>query len=130
MKVVNIKVKNIRPEYENLEEWCKDKNNIYIGRKAIVFISKENIKYRYPKNDSILHNPCKIGKYYNGIKVETRDIACDMFYKYMNEKLDNETETGIYHTAIKNLKDKNIGCFCFPERCHGDELVKIYKERF
>jgi hypothetical protein len=45
MSVVNVKVKHIRPEYANLKEWTSDLNNVYIGRRGIVFVNKE----RYPK---------------------------------------------------------------------------------
>ena len=34
-KIVNVKVSNIRPKYQNLKDWIEDKNNIYIGRKFI-----------------------------------------------------------------------------------------------
>ncbi len=131
MKVINVKVKYIRPQYKHLKEWCDSTDNVYIGRKLVVFIPMEDgTKRRYPEKDSILHNPYAIGKTYNGIKVENRDIACDMFYKYMNKKLDEENVDGVYHTAIKNLKGKNLGCWCHELRCHGDELIKIYNERF
>ncbi len=29
MKIVNVKVKFIRPQYENLSEWMEDENNVY-----------------------------------------------------------------------------------------------------
>lgn len=38
MSVVNVKVTYIRPSFMNLEEWCKDANNVYIGRKGVVFV--------------------------------------------------------------------------------------------
>ena len=28
------------------------------------------------------------------------------------------------------LKDKVLGCYCKPKSCHGDILVKLYKEKF
>ena len=57
--IVNVKVKHIRPlGYDNLKEWMKDPNNIYIDRRGIVFIDKE----RYPKRNSIWANSYKIGK--------------------------------------------------------------------
>ncbi len=40
MKIVNLKVANIRPKYKNLKEWMDDENNVYIGRKGIVFTEK------------------------------------------------------------------------------------------
>ena len=54
--VCNVKVKNIRPEYDNLKEWMYNSDNVYIGRKGIVFIDGE----RFPKSDSIWANPFKI----------------------------------------------------------------------
>ena len=41
MAVVNCKVANIRPKYENLQEWMEDPNNVYIGRGGIVFINNQ-----------------------------------------------------------------------------------------
>lgn len=44
--VSNVKMQFIKQKnYNNLKEWCEDPNNIYIGRKGIVFINKE----RYQK---------------------------------------------------------------------------------
>ena len=45
MSVVNVKVNCIRPKYNNLEEWMTDPNNVYIGRKGIVFINSERFRY-------------------------------------------------------------------------------------
>jgi hypothetical protein len=30
---------------------------------------------------------------------------------------------------ISELKDKVLGCWCSPQSCHGDVLVKILKEQ-
>lgn len=52
--VCNVKVADIRPTYKDLKEWCADENNVYIGRKGIVFITDEaGTKERYPKQDSL-----------------------------------------------------------------------------
>ena len=56
--VVCVKVASLRPKYNNLKEWMADSNNVYIGRRGIVFIKGE----RFPKKDSIWANPYKIGK--------------------------------------------------------------------
>ena len=42
MQVVNVKVKYIRPKYQNLSEWINDPNNEYIGRASIVPKTKLN----------------------------------------------------------------------------------------
>ena len=69
-KVVNCKVKYIRAlGFNNLKEWCDDENNIYIGRKGIVFVDTDKIdengkkiKERFPKYNSLFANPFKVKK--------------------------------------------------------------------
>ncbi len=113
--VQNVKVANIRPKYDNLQEWCNDPSNVYIGRKGIVFINKE----RYPKEDSIWANPFKI------TSITNRQQVLQEYESYIRKKLDSD------NTLIQkllDLKDKNLGCWCKPEQCHGDVLVKLINE--
>ncbi len=114
-KVINVKVANIRPEFNNLKDWCENSNNVYIGRKGIVFVDKK----RYPTQDSIWYNPYKIGK--DG----DRDEVIQKYEIYIRNRL--ETEVGLKDQLCK-LKDKNLGCWCAPEMCHGHVLVKILQE--
>ncbi len=114
-KVKNVKVVNIRPGFKDLKEWCEDPDNVYIGRRGIVFVDKK----RYPTEDSIWCNPYKIGK--DG----DRDEVIQKYEIYIRNRL--EKEVGL-KDELKRLKDKNLGCWCAPEPCHGDVLVKIFKE--
>ena len=62
-KVVNVKVKYIRPAFQNLRKWCEEPNNVYIGRSGVVFVPSESDstrKERYPKRNSIWANPFKV----------------------------------------------------------------------
>lgn len=111
-KVVCVKVKNIRPKYDNLKEWMRDKNNVYIGRRGIVFVDGE----RFPKKDSIWANPYKIGK--DG----TREEVIKKYKKYIKKKLESDSEL---LARLSKLKGKTLGCWCKPEKCHGDVLVEI-----
>lgn len=62
-KVVCVKVTNIRPKYTDLKEWSEDSDNVYIGRKGIVFIKNEDrSQERFPKKDSYYANPFKLNK--------------------------------------------------------------------
>jgi hypothetical protein len=115
MSVVNVKVSYIRPKYNNLKEWCKNSNNVYIGRKGIVFIDGA----RYPQKDSLWANPYKI------TKDETREDVIQKYEMYIRNRL--KTEDGLLKQLL-NLKDKNLGCWCHPESCHGDVLQKLIKE--
>lgn len=98
-KVVNVKVCYLRPKYNNLEEWCNDKNNIYIGRAGIVFING----VRYPKNASIFSNPYKINK--------DGDIN-EILIKYENY-IEEKIKCGeIKIESLLKLKGKSLGCWC------------------
>ncbi len=117
--VVNCKVKYIRPQYNNLEEWTKDDNNVYIGRGGIVFIKGK----RFPPKASIFCNPFVIDKDGN------REEVLIKYEEYIREKLKG-AEAGkdpIFKDELMKLKGKNLGCWCKPEKCHGDILLKFIR---
>jgi hypothetical protein len=114
--VVNVKVKYIRPKYSNLQEWIADSKNIYIGRRGIIILEKK----RFPESNSIFCNPYKIGK--DG----TREDVLMKYENYIREKLANSSS---FCDEFKKLKGKTLGCWCKPERCHGDILLQIINER-
>jgi len=111
-RVICVKVKNIRPKYKDLKEWCDDPNNLYIGRRGIVFIDGE----RYPKIDSPWANPYKIDKDNN------REDVLKEYEEYIKNKI-NLTDLN-----LNDLKGKVLGCWCHPEKCHGDILIKLLNE--
>ena len=81
----------------NIKKWIKEPNNIYIGRRT-----KE----------------CKPSKWRNPFKItrrKSRRKVVRLFDKYLqrNKKLAN---------SIPELKDKVLGCWCAPKRCHGQVL--------
>lgn len=112
-KIVNVKVSHIRPAYANLREWCEDPNNVYIARKGIVFIDGA----RYPPRDSPFANPYRIGV--DGI---TRETCLIKYEEYIRAKIV------LGYVDIDTLRDKVLGCWCKPDRCHGDILLKIMGE--
>jgi hypothetical protein len=114
-QVVSVKVNSIRPQYDNLKEWMNDPNNVYIGRKGVVFIDG----VRFPKYDSIWANPFKID---NGC---TRIQAINKYRTYITNKLNNDE---ISIETLLTLKDKKLGCWCKDNDyipCHGDVLVEL-----
>ena len=112
-KVVNVKVKYIQPEYLNLKEWMSDDNNLYIGRGGIVFIDSQ----RFPKQSSEWCNPYKI------TKDLPREECLDKYAKHLVNKLQDEKTM----KRFMLLKNKNLGCWCHPESCHGD-VIKSFLE--
>lgn len=109
---VNVKVKYIRPKYRNLKEWCEDPQNVYIGRKGVVFIDGE----RYPKKDSVWANPYKVSD------TTSRDEAIEMYRLYIMTRLTLEP---LLKEELALLKGKTLGCWCSKEPCHGDVLVEL-----
>lgn len=100
---------------KGVKKWMEDENNVYIGRKGVVFIDKA----RFPPKSSIFANPYKVGK--DG----TNEEVAYKFRKHIITKL----ETGeITLDQLFELKNKNLGCWCHPLRCHGDILLEIIEE--
>ena len=122
MSLSNVKVKYLRPKYENLKEWCEDKNNIYCGRGGIVFIDGE----RYPKKASIFANPYK-----------NQDKSLEECLKQFKEYAENSKEI---QDNLYKLKGKNLGCWCVPQTiynydeidyvCHGQILMEMVEKTF
>ncbi len=121
MSVVNVKVANLRksePRRENLREWMKDEENVYIGRAGIVFI--DNV--RFPKESSIWANPYKVGDKKGQYE---REESLKLYENYIREKIKGSESM---KEELLKLKGKNLGCWCKPEGCHGDVLMKILEE--
>ena len=118
-EIVNVKVKYIRPQYENLQQWMEDENNVYIGRKGVVFILNTDTgnKERFPKKDSIWANPFSVKKY-------GREGCLEKYKDYIEHKI--RTEPTIYDLNL--LKNKKLGCWCKPEKCHGDILIELMRD--
>lgn len=110
--VVNIKVKFIRPIYSDLSDWMNDPQNEYIGRSNIVFINNE----RFPKKSSQWANPFTV-------KENGRDECLILYREWIKNKIKNEGTD-----EILKLKNKTLGCWCKPEKCHGDILIEILNE--
>lgn len=47
-----------------------------------------------------------------------RDTVCDSFELYFGRKYS-------LHDRVMGLKGKVLGCWCYPERCHGDHLIAL-----
>ncbi len=110
--IVNVKVKYIRPTYNTLADWMENSNNEYIGRCGIVFINNE----RFPKSSSPWANPFSVKK-------EGRDKCLELYEAHIRAKIAKE---GI--DELMKLKNKTLGCWCKPEKCHGDILIDIINE--
>jgi hypothetical protein len=128
--VVNVrKHKGERPPFD-----------IYIGRAAL---------YTEFTVDSKWHNPFTVTKWGHAALPMYREyimnllggkpglIVMDLFNTSPEQQkaIDAAVRSsfkrwGANAWDIDELTSKRIGCWCSPEACHGDVLVKIWRERY
>lgn len=112
MSVVNVKVMNIRPQYQNLKDWMKNPDHVYIGRAAVVFIDNK----RYPPAASIWANPFKLNKH------TSRKEILKKYKIYITQKINNDSTL---KNQLLQLSTKKLGCWCAPQKCHGHVLLQL-----
>jgi hypothetical protein len=113
--VVNVRVAHIRPRHATLAGWVAEPGHVYIGRRGVVFIGGA----RFPAADSPFCNPYKI------TKTDTRDSVIDRFKAQAARRMEVDAA---YRAAVLGLRGKVLGCWCRPERCHGDAIVELIDE--
>jgi len=84
----------------------------------VVNLRKEKYTH-YIGRGSGLGNPFKIG-----VEGKTRKEVIEAYEEYAREELNNTLGQLIYHLP----KDAILGCYCKPKACHGDVIIKLWKE--
>ena len=79
---------------------------------ALISWAKENGYFQRIDRNSQWGNPYELGK--DG----DRETVCDSHKYYFKKKLS-------LHQQLMDIKGKVLGCWCYPERCHGDYLKKL-----
>jgi hypothetical protein len=110
MKVVNIRAKVLQkngyPGKNPLVRWKEDPIHLYIGRFEHYVEGAEKSKW---------HNPYPVQKY-------GREEALRLYEEYVRN-------TPELWDGLEELKGKILGCWCAPEECHGDILIRLLKEK-
>lgn len=104
MSVVNVRKKELNKRgYRDLLHWLEDPNHVYIGRNMIFYVRGATAsKYA---------NPFSAKKY--GL-----DDCLIKYRKYIESSPE-------LLNSIQELKGKELGCWCHPEKCHGDILLEL-----
>jgi hypothetical protein len=102
--LVNIRKKHLNVRgFVDFKKWAKNPDHLYIGR---------NMNFYVPgAHESKWKNPYK-------------GVGCIEKYEEYIRK------TSELYDSIHELKGKELGCWCHPEPCHGNVLIKIYKELY
>ena len=98
------KVVRIRRSGDKIVQDC----DIYIGRR--ITMGGWNLQ------ESIWRNPYDVKTY-------GRDKCLELYEEYVTNNEELMSKLG-------ELRGKTLGCWCKPERCHGDILVKLVEQRF
>jgi len=102
--------------YDYFSDWIADvENNIYIGPNASKYAQS-------PMPESKWIFPFYVYDSVGPAKNWIMDEMLSIYEKYVraNNFLVN---------SLPELKGKNLGCWCYPQKkCHGEILVKLYKE--
>ena len=108
-KVVNIKKKHLQQRgYQDFQQWAQNPQHVYIGR---------NMQFYVPGTaKSKWYNPFKVGKH------GTLEEVLQKYEQHVRSKPE-------LMEALPELEGKELGCWCKPNACHGDVLVKLLEER-
>lgn len=114
MSVVSVRSIDLRRiGYDNIREWKSDPNNVYIGRQITILVNK----VPYLCQGSQFCNPYKL---YNYDRVKR---CLDQYEEHLREQL-NDPE---FVVEFLKLRGKNLGCWCKPNPCHGDIILRYLK---
>ena len=116
---VCVKVKYLRPEYDNLEEWMSNPKNILVTRHGRVFIGNGDSKKVFHYKGSKWCNPFTV-------KEHGLEKCIKLYQEYLNEMLKHEQNIEEF-LMLKEVSQ--IGCFCEPGSvCHRDVIINKLKE--
>ena len=99
MKVVNKKTHRPTPQ------------DVYIGRPSIL-----GNPYTHLMNISL-----------GLVRVDTRDQAVEYYEEWLRKCVNLQIKEIL--GALREIKeDSNLVCWCAPQRCHGDVIMKVWTE--
>ena len=65
-------------------------------------------------------------------KVNTRDEACEAYAIWFDANKDKPVQKQMLDRLLSKLRTQgyiNLGCFCSPQRCHGETIKKYLEEQ-
>lgn len=93
----------------------KEKYTVYIGRAG-------------HGHDGFFGNPVKIGQQclICGERHEDRGSTLPCYEQHLRARLKTSTA---FRTRFMELSEADVlGCFCKPDACHGDIMIKVWEE--
>lgn len=115
----DFRLENLCPKCFNLA--C---NNEWFTLTEIMVVNSTNVvNLKTSKYDVFIGRPSKWGNPFKIGKDGTRSEVIKKYEQWIR------TQPNLLKDLIE-LKGKTLGCYCKPEACHGDILIKLIKEKF
>ncbi|XP_052763236.1 uncharacterized protein LOC128205543 [Mya arenaria] len=113
ISVVNVRKAELKKiGYNDLVDWLRDPNHVYIGR--------DMTRYVPGAVGSKWGNPFKARG--DNLTVEER---CDMYKQYILNDTRIQGNGKTLLESLDELKGKVLGCWCHPAPCHGHMLADL-----
>jgi hypothetical protein len=107
-KLVNVKKKELnKVGYKDFADWASNENTLYIGRNMSFYV-KGATRSKWA-------NPFSVKKY-------GREECLRLYEQHIR----NDKEL---YNSLDEIRGKELGCWCNPESCHGDILIKLLAEK-
>ena len=111
-------LKYLSPRFENIEQWEKNSNSIYIGNTRMIKRNCYNNRAHYFL-PSIFANPYKVGP--DG----TYEEVTIKYQEYLRHRIETDIS---FKNALSLLFGKELGCWCQMDSCHSHVLLQIMYE--
>lgn len=109
-KIINIK--------DAPSGWTRNPNYVYIGRERVI----EGIQYLGEwGNPHVINFQCRICSTPGRPVIHERGETIVLYSQWLRDKI---MENKDFREAVRNLHGKTLVCFCKPNPCHGDVLVR------
>jgi hypothetical protein len=109
MSVINVRKAVLKKRgIADLLEWSSRADTLYIGR-AMPYVPGATVASRWA-------NPFSVERH-------GRERCLELFEARIRDNYD-----GLWD-ALEELDGKELGCWCCPEPCHGDVLVRLLDEK-
>ncbi len=146
INVVNVRKQElVKKGYTDFEEWIVGKDNVYIGRNMSHYITGATGSIwgnpfvvanpnKNHKSNMRTYTPVKLG--YSLVKPGYTPVK--LGYSLVKPGYTLDESLAKYRQYIEStpeltkrlheLKGKTLGCWCKPNRCHGDILVELVEK--
>ena len=107
MNVINVRKQNlVQQGYTDFTDWSIKPNHVYIGRNMSVYIKG-----------------AVASKWQNKFTVKKYGLTKCL------EMYEQHIRNSELYDQLDELVGKELGCWCKPNSCHGDVLIKLLNEK-